>query len=297
VTNSRFSSSLPLLLLLPAFVILVVFTIYPTGYLLYTSLCKLFLNKPWLGQKFIGYDNYVAILSQARYGFWNSLRITLIFVISAVSIEFLLGFGIALSLCVEISGRRVFRSVLIIPMMIAPVVVALMWVLIVYPGRSILNYLLGFLGMGRYEWLGDRWLALYILMLADIWQWTPFVMLVLLSGLLALPGEPYEAAKVDGANNRQIFQYLTIPLLRPTILVALLIRSIDAFRIFDKVFVITQGGPGNSTMTLSMLIYNTAFKSMDIGKAAALSWVLILITIGFCQALIRLTPGVIIGRK
>ena len=239
----------------------------------------------------------MAILTQSRYGFWNSLRITLIFVISVVSIEFLLGLGIALSLCVKVPGQRVFRSLLIIPMMIAPVVVALMWVLIVYPGRSILNYLLSFLCIGRYEWLGDRRLALFILILVDVWQWTPFMMLVLLSGLLALPVEPYEAAKVDGANSWQIFRYLTVPLLKPTILVSLLIRSIDAFRIFDKVFVITQGGPGNSTMTLSMLIYNTAFKSMDMGKAAALSWVLIVIMIGFCQILIKLTPGVITGSE
>ena len=165
---------LPSLLLLPAFIILIVFTIYPTGYLFYTSLSKLFLNKPWLGQEFVGYNNYVAILTQSRYGFWNSLRITLIFVISVVSIEFLLGLGIALSLCVKVPGQRVFRSLLIIPMMIAPVVVALMWVLIVYPGRSILNYLLSFLGMGRYEWLGDRRLALFILILVDVCftKWT-----------------------------------------------------------------------------------------------------------------------------
>ena len=179
------------------------------------------------------------------------------------------------------------RTILILPTMMTPVVVGLIWRFMYNPELGMANYLLSFLGLGPFNWLGNRHLAMYAVMFADIWQWTPFMALVMLAGLQALPDEPFEAASIDGASGLQMVRYITLPLLRPTMLVAVLIRLMDAFKSFDLIFVLTGGGPGMTTEVLSFHIYRTGFKFFHMGYAAAMSYVMLVIVVLVSQILIR----------
>ncbi len=221
--------------------------------------------------------------------FYNSLRVTVIFVGAAVGIEFVLGFILALLINREFSGGRVISAFLVTPMMMTPVVAGLMWRMFYHPEFGVLNYVLHVFRVGDkpLEWIADPNLALWSILIVDIWQWTPFVFLIMLSGLRALPKEPFESAVVDGASSWQMFRYITVPLLQPAIVVAVLIRCIDAFRIFDKVFVLTMGGPGSTTEVLSLYTYLTGFRYLSTGYAAALSYILLIIIVVISTFFIR----------
>jgi multiple sugar transport system permease protein len=204
-------------------------------------------------------------------------------------VQLLLGMGIALLLQRQVIARGLLRTALLLPMMTTPVVVGLIWRFMYNPTQGILNYLLGQVGLPTPNWLGSLQTGFIAVMIADIWEWTPFMVLILLAALQTLPQEPFEAAAIDGASAWQAFLHITLPLLRPTIVVAVLIRAIDSFKTFDLVYVLTNGGPGTSTETLSFYTYKWGFKFFQMGYASALSFVMLIMVIIFANVLILVT--------
>jgi len=280
-----FEKQARLVFLAPAVIILLSISIFPLFYSLTLAFHDWNLGS-WAPWKFVGIDNFRTILRFDTF-FHTSFRVTMVYVFGVVLLEFVLGFGIALLLNRPLRQAGLIRTILILPTMMTPVVVGLIWRFMYNPELGMANYLLSFLGLGPFNWLGNRHLAMYAVMFADIWQWTPFMALVMLAGLQALPDEPFEAASIDGASGLQMVRYITLPLLRPTMLVAVLIRLMDAFKSFDLIFVLTGGGPGMTTEVLSFHIYRTGFKFFHMGYAAAMSYVMLVIVVLVSQILIR----------
>jgi multiple sugar transport system permease protein len=188
--------------------------------------------------------------------------------------------GLALLLNQQIRGRGVFRASLLVPMMLPTVVVGVVWRLMLNPNFGAINGTLKQLGINTegLTWTASPRLAFLAVIAVDVWQWTPFVFLVLLAGLQAIPQEPYEAALIDGSSRWQTFRHVTLPLLKPAILIVLLLRTMDLLRVFDQIFILTEGGPGFATEMISLYIYRTAFRFFDFGYAAAMSFVLLAVT-------------------
>jgi multiple sugar transport system permease protein len=222
--------------------------------------------------------------------FHVALLQTLIYTAGALVVEFSLGLALALLVHREFRGRNALRSLLLIPMLLPPVVVAVIWRLILNPEFGVLNGTLRSLGLdtSALTWLGSERTAMLSVILVDVWQWTPFMFLLLLAGLQGLPVEPFEAARVDGASPAQIFRRLTLPMLRPVIAIAVLLRTMDLLRVFDQIFILTQGGPGFATETVTLYIYRTAFRYWNFGYAAAMSFVLLAATTLIARAFLRL---------
>lgn len=233
----------------------------------------------------LGVENYLEAVLNSE-GFRNATVNTLVFVVGAVLFEFLLGFGLALLLWGRFRGRGIFRALLLTPMFIAPVAVGLMFRFIFDPQMGVLPLLLSPFGLGDISWFSDPTLAMVTLIVADVWQWTPYMVILLLAGLEALPAEPYEAARIDGASTVERFVEITLPLLRPVIAATLVIRTIDASKVFAKVYTMTGGGPGASTETLAWYIYKTGFQHYHLGQAAAqaMTVLLMLLGLGFVQS-------------
>lgn len=211
--------------------------------------------------------------------FWNSLLVTLKFVVIVVSFEFVIGFAIALLLNREIKFKGIYYAILTIPMVMSPVAVGLIWKMLLHPELGVINWVLSLVGIPPVNWLGTTSGAIWTIVFVDIWHQVSFMILVLLAGLVSLPNEPFQAAKIDGANSLQILFKITIPLMRPVIATALLIRTIMAFRTYDLVYVMTKGGPGVSTDVLSYFIYKKTFMGLDLAQASAISWVLLVIVL------------------
>lgn len=239
---------------------------FPITYTLYLSFHEWFAAGP--PPSFNGVQNYIALLSDKR--FLNALARTLIFTALSVSVEVVLGVFLALMFAKPFVGRGIARTIFLLPMVATPVAISLVWLLMFDPATGVLNYLLKLIGLSPSLWVNDSFLALPALVLVDVWQWTPIVMLMVLGGLTALPEDPFEAARIDGASRWQIFWYLTLPMLRPYIVVAALFRGIDALKTFDSIYVITRGGPGFASETLNLYIYATAFDYLHFGYSSAL---------------------------
>jgi multiple sugar transport system permease protein len=207
----------------------------------------------------------------------------------ALTVEFLLGLGLALLVDSLARGRGLFRAGLLTPMLLPPVVAAVVWRLIYNPQFGVLNGTLRQMGIStaRLTWISGESSALLSVVLVDIWEWTPFLFLLLSAGLQAIPQEPYEAARIDGASPWRVFRDITLPLLKPAIALSLLLRAMDLARIFDQIFILTQGGPGMATETVSLYIYRTAFRFFNFGYAAAMSFVVLALTTVFARALLR----------
>ena len=238
---------------------------------------------------FIGAGNYARLVTDAA--FHESLWTSLLYTAVVVFIEFTLGLLIAELLTTQVGRgfRNAVNLLIIVPVMMTPVVVALMWkILFMHPSFGLFNYGLSLLGLQGQAWLGNYATAMPSVILVDIWEWSPFVVLVLVSSMSGLPTEQFEASRVDGASGWQIFRYISLPLLKPAILVVLLIRIMDAFRVFDTIFMMTKGGPGSSTEVLSILIYLQAFPFFRMGYASAMSYVMMFIIDGISTALIYL---------
>ncbi len=219
--------------------------------------------------------------------FLNSLRNTIVFTVSAVTAEFVLGLALALLFDKYVRRLDFLKTILMMPMMLPPIAVAITWKLIYQPQFGVLNELMFQLGLPLQAWAGDVNLAMFSIVLADIWQWTPFIFLLMLAGLAGLPNEPYEAAAIDGASAWRQFCDLTLPFLKPVIAIALLLRIMDALRLFDLVFILTVGGPAGATETLSLYIFKVAFTFVDIGYAAAISFFVLVVTVVFSTWFIR----------
>lgn len=225
---------------------------------------------------FAGIANYEDLLTDPQ--FLKSLSVTFIYTAITVSSELACGLGIALLLNIDLPWIGLFRTALVVPMMITPIVAALCWKLLLDPDHGVVNYWLG----SHIVWLGRPDTALLSVMVVNLWQNAPYVAVLLLAGLRSLPSEPVEAASIDGASRLQVFWHITLPLLRPYILVALLLRTIFEFRAFDNIYVMTSGGPANATMSLSMFTYLASFVRFDLSLGAAASWLMLAMCLLLC---------------
>jgi len=237
------------------------------------------------GATFVGLDNYIRSISDPY--FLSSLKTTGLYSAGTLTIEFFLGLGGALLLHRKFHGKSLARSLIILPLMLTPVVAGLIWRILYHNEYGLINYTLRQLSLSPFSWLSTTQTALISTIIVDIWQWTPLVVLIILSGLQSLPQEPFESATIDGASNFQLFIYLTFPMLRPALLVALLIRFMDTMRIFDTIYILTKGGPGISTEVVSIYIYRRAFRDLDIGYSTALSFVTLAIIIFTSQVFLK----------
>jgi multiple sugar transport system permease protein len=267
------------LFLAPALIVTVAIMLYPLVFSLRTSFESYQLARPE-EREFIGLDNYLWTIQSPN--FLNAITVTLVFTVAAVALEFLLGLALALLVHREFRGQGVVRTVLMLPLFLTPSVVGLLFVRLYYPGDGLVPLFLSLFGLDHnFPLLGTRSTALPAIILMDIWRTTPFMFLVLLAGLQSLPQEVIEAAQIDGASAWQILKSVTLPLLMPLILVALTIRGMDAFREFDTFMLLTGGGPGQATEVISMMAYILAFRAYDIGRASAVSWVILVLVLGF----------------
>lgn len=273
----------------PALAFVTIMMAFPIGYTIFLSLHSWFgsVTRP---PDFIGLDNFVRIFT-GDPRFWAALGRTLAFTGMAVAVETVLGVAIAVLLHREFVGRGLVRSLMLLPMIATPVAVALVWRLMFQPELGVLNDILVSVGLSPSTWVADPSIALLCLVLVDVWEWTSLITLITLSGLTALPHEPMEAAAVDGATPWQRFWYVTLPMVRPVVVIAVVFRLIEALKTFDPIIVITQGGPGFATETLNIYIYNTAFQYQQLGYAAALLLVFFVIVFAVAGLILRFRRG------
>ena len=275
LTPARKRTLIPYLLLLPAFLVLTVILIYPALYNFYLSLWQWRLTAPHLA-RFVGFDNYIRLFT-ADPDFWQVTHFSLLFTLVAIALEFMLGLTSALLLYGLVRGRRLLTSFLLTPYMVAPIAAGLGWKLLWVRDIGVVNFLLGLVGLDKINWLAETTPAFFAVVIPEVWRSTPFVTMILLAGLTALPYEVFEASRVDGANRWQVFRLITFPLLLPPLTVALLFQTIFKLRVFDLPFILTEGGPGTSTMPYGLLIHRTYFRYFDVGNAAATSVVLLVL--------------------
>lgn len=261
-------------LLAPAAIIMGAVTLYPLLSALSISTQRWDLTRPADGTPFIGLDNYIWVLNDPQ--FWQSAQVTVAFVVMAVALEITLGLLIALMLNREFPGRGIVRVLALLPWAVPQVVNAIMWKWILNPSYGALNGLLYQFGLiDRYIiWLGDPWLALVMVVIADAWKETPFIMLLFLAALQTIPKDLYEAARVDGANRLSMFFHITLPLIRPTLFVALALRTIWALKSFDLIYALTAGGPSGATEVLGYYTYIKSFVSLNLGRGAAAAYIM-----------------------
>lgn len=268
----------PVLFLTPAIIGLLVLTIYPLFYGLRLSLIDYELLSASATGEWNWFQNYTDLFQDKA--FWNALGITIKFTVYAVVLEMLVGLGLALLLSQELRGAGLARTVIISAMVMTPVIVGTAWRLMYNPGWGLINYFLGFLGIPQQAFLAQANTVIPALVVVDVWEWSPFVMLILLAAMQSISIELYEAAIVDGASAIQKFRYVTLPLLKPAIAVALLIRTMDCFRTFDVIFAMTGGGPGTSSQNLNILAYYTGLEFFRISSASAIAFIgLVIITL------------------
>jgi multiple sugar transport system permease protein len=256
---------------LPALSVITLVAVFPVFYVFYLSLHKRVLT--FNISNFIGFDNYITLFADSR--FWNALKNTIYFTGVSVAFELLLGLSIAVLLNRAFKGKGFMRAVVLIPWTIPTVVSAKMWEWIYNTDFGILNYIIG----TKVNWLGSPFWAINAAIFMDVWKTTPFVALLLIAGLQVIPKDLYHAAKVDGAGNWYIFRKITLPLLMPVILVVLIFRTLDAFRVFDAIYVLTGGGPANTTETLSIYAYKVLFQLLQFGYGSTLS-VIVFVCVG-----------------
>ncbi len=284
-----------LLFLLPSFLFVLIFTLYPIIESFRLSFHRLILTLPWLGQKFVGWENYSDLLADPVA--LHSLGTTLIFVTATALLEVLLGLGMALVLNASFRGRGLLRAFVLIPWAIPTVVSSQMWRFIFNDRYGLFNYFLfGEQTQLYLAPLADPVLALMAIMVADIWKTSSFTALIILAGLQTIPAELYEAAGIDGSTTWQKFRHITLPLLKPALLLALLFRTIDAFRVFDLVFVMTQGGPADATNVLQFYGYKKSFAEGMIGYGSTISVVVFFMALIFSVFYIRLLGARVLER-
>jgi len=261
-----------LLLLGPCAIYLAAFSIFP----LVTSLVRSFqdYNTRTDTWRWVGLDNYSQLFHSSE--FWTVVENTVLLTVVGVTIQVVLGTALALFFNQQLRGASIVRGILILPMLLTPIVVGLMWRALLDPNWGLLNWIFVQIGVGQVGWLSDPSVALWTLVVVDSWQWTPFVFVIVYARLQALPQEVFEAGSVDGANWFQRTAYLTLPLLAPAIVFAAVFRAIDAFRTFDLVYGLTNGGPGTSTTTLSFQAFQNGFEFQHYGYASAISYVMVI---------------------
>lgn len=282
VTAMKASLSLnrmtPYLFLAPAVIILLGALLYPIGYMIYASFLVWNPSQHIAEADWVGIRNYTNLA--ADKSFHESMWVTLKFASIVVTLEMIIGVGLALLLDRNIRGMSLLRTIFILPMMIAPIVVGLMWRYMYHPSVGIFNQTLKNIGLEPVPWLSDSWWSFTSVVIADIWQWTPFIFILALAALQSLPRSALEAARIDGASEWQQVWHIKIPLMMPVLIVTLLLRLIDAFKVLEVILVMTNGGPGLATEILALRIARTATEFRELGEAAAMSnYLLILLLV------------------
>jgi multiple sugar transport system permease protein len=282
------------LLVLPALLTITLVALYPLSYTFWLSFQQKVLKLPWLGQGWVGLANYLELFREAR--FWQALANTLLFTLISVGLE--LGLGLLAALAIHRARLLpgLVRAAVLLPWAIPTVVAAVMWLFLVNPGYGLIPGLLRSLGFPETSLvlLAHPWAAWGVIIATDVWKNTPFMTLMLLAGLAVIPADLYEAAAMDGASRRQTFWCITLPLLKPAILVALIFRTAQAFMVFDHIYTLTAGGPGTATETLAFLAYWATLNNMRFGYGSALSVVMFLGSLVFALLYLRiltLSPG------
>lgn len=277
-----------LLLLAPSVLYLLAMAVYPTIYSLWLAVHNYTIYRPDM-TSFAGFQNFIDLLDSER--FQHSFVVTVLFSLFAVAIEVALGFAIAVLLDRKMAGVGLLRTLLIVPVLVSPVGMGLTWRYILAPTYGLLTYLLKSAGIPVADWMASTVWSLPAVILVDVWQWTPFVALILLSAMQSVSVEVTEAAELDGLSEWQKLWRIVIPLIRPVAIVVVLIRLIDSIRIFDLIYVLTRGGPGTSTEALSIYSYVVGFTEGDMGSAAAIAWVMVVfvnvLVIFFLRAMAR----------
>jgi trehalose/maltose transport system permease protein len=269
------------LLLAPALLVIVVVTLYPLGYTLWLSLQQKIIKFPWLHQGWVGLANYRELLTSPR--FWQALAHTLLFTVVSVSLELVLGLLVALAINRTLIFTGLVRATILLPWAIPTVVAAVMWLFLISPIFGLIPMGLRALGLGENSvvLLARPWTAWAVIIATDAWKTIPFMTLMLLAGLQTIPADLYEAAAIDGASSWQTFWRITLPLLKPAILVALIFRTAQAFMVFDHIYALTSGGPGTATETLAFLNYQAILNDMRFGYGSALSVLIFLGSLAF----------------
>lgn len=283
----------PWILLAPTLTILTVVGFYPLVHSLYISMTGYRPTQPTKDQGFLFLDNYVTAVDTGQ--FWDALALTGVFTVSSVVASLLLGLGLALLFNGNRPGFIAIRSLLLIPMLVTPIAVGIIWRVMMAPDFGVLNQLLDMVGLPRGDWIGSTSSALMSVILVDIWQWTPFMFIIIFAGLRALPHSPFEAAAIDGAGPFRTLWHVTLPMLRPVIVLAVLLRMIDAVRTYDTVYIMTRGGPNLATDLVSIYLQRINFQFFDLGFGAALSWIILILVLLAVLTLVKWGGGVLRG--
>ena len=276
----------PFFFLLPCVLFLFVLTLFPTVFLVFASLRDWSLMDQGNGV-FVGFANYAELWRSDR--FRSALANTFTFTGVGVSCQLVLGMVVALLLSRSFSGASIARGLMLLPMIATPIVVGLTWRMLYDPIFGQINFFLGIVGLPRPEWLSSAATAMPALIITDIWEWTPFMSLILLAGLQSVPRDQYEAASLDGAGPIATFFFITVPAIWPLMLVAVLFRTMDSLRWFDTIYIMPNGGPGISTETANLYAYIVSFNNAEIGLGSAISVTVLIIVILISFTLVRLS--------
>lgn len=273
----------------PTFIYLVLLVVFPTVFLYYISMTNYEMGYPLQSAKFVGFRNYIRLFTGEDADFWHSVAISLLFMLVTTIAELIIGYLIAELLnCRDFKLKGLVFGCMIVPIAMTPSIAGQIWKLLFNYNYGLIDYFMNAVFHFKVIWLGSG-MAFWTTVIVDIWQWTPFMTLIIYAGLRSIPAEPYESAKVDGANAYQQFRYVTLPALRPMLILVLLFRSMDSLKLFDIPYVLTQGGPGNETEFMSLHIYRLGFgRTGLIGRSAAMSVVLLVLITVISQVIIKL---------
>jgi multiple sugar transport system permease protein len=271
------------LLLGPCLIYLAAFSIYPLIYSLRLSFTDLTATDG--SGRWVGFRNYLDLLTDPL--FWDAAKNSLVMVASSVFLQVVLGTAMALFFNLDLKGSWIVRGILVLPMLLTPIVVGVMWRALLNPDWGLVNWIIAQLGLEPPNWLGSVEMAMKTLVMVDVWQWTPFVFVIVYARLQALPQDVFEAAQLDGASAFATFRRITLPLLMPAITLAAVFRAIDAFRSFDLIYGLSYGGPARSTTTLSFLSFQNGFQFQNYGYAAAVAYLMLLVLIVGTTVLLR----------
>ena len=266
---------IPYLFIIPAFLVMIAGKLYPVLDSFYLGLFDWKIGTDFDDAPFVGLENYARLLTDE--GVWESMLVTLRFAFWTITLEMFVGISLALMLEKPLFGASVFRTIFILPLMISPVVVGLIWRYLYDARVGWINYYLQQFGFEPLVWLGKEDLAFMAIVITDIWQWTPFIFIIVIAGLQALPSEVIEASEIDGTNWWQRIFYVKLPMIKSILIIAFLLRLIDVFKGMEVMYIMTGGGPGRATELLSLHIYNRAFETQQLGFASAVAVVLIII--------------------
>jgi multiple sugar transport system permease protein len=272
--------------LFPAIFALALFAFFPLIYSLRTSFFGYELLSPGSNKNFVGFLNYANVIRSIA--FWEGAQVTIVYMFWSVTLAMLIGTAMAFLFYQNLFGSWIVRTVVISAMVISPVIIGTLWRLMYNPDFGLVSYLLEQIGIGRTSYLANTNTVLGAIILVDVWQWSPLVMVIVLAALQGMPHDSFEAGLIDGCTNFQLFVHITLPLIKPALLIALLIRTMDSFREFDKIYAMTGGGPGTRSQNLNILMYNTGFEFFQISKVSSMAILSLIVVLSICIVLVKI---------